>query len=121
MVYLFILNCYIPMKRKKMIRKLLPMLLLLLLILTACGATNTATTPQLATALLTNSVTTTPQLVNTPTTSVTASIAVSVSVEHKAFTVNFEGFESQAELTYPAQGKAPFLTVVMFAGAGFWD
>ncbi len=39
-------------------------------------------------------------------------------IAREALTVNFGDFQSQAELTYPAQGDSPFPTVVLIPGSG---
>lgn len=86
---------------------------------TAPAATVQATPTQAATTAAITSATT--QAVTLATMPATSLATTSPAIERKSFTVNLEGFESKAELTYPTQGKAPFATVVMFPGAGFWD
>lgn len=39
-------------------------------------------------------------------------------VSREALTINFGDFQAKAELTYPAQGKGPFPTVVLIPGSG---
>lgn len=118
----------------------------LLVILAACGETPTPTLAPTTSAATTAAPTTQAATTVAPTTSVATTVAPTTqavttvaatttsapttqdattaansTIGRKQFTVNLDGFESKAELTYPAQAKAPFATIVLFPGAGFWD